>query len=72
MVHGEGVATPGHEGTLSPAERKLPPVPLSFAAVLQAFNMEYRRRFDQFMTSGGTPIVVQPVGLDNKPDSARP
>jgi hypothetical protein len=48
MVGGEGVATPGREGGLSPSEEALPPTPLSFNAVLNAYQIEYFRRFRDY------------------------
>ncbi|MDR3690404.1 MAG: hypothetical protein P4L46_13570 [Fimbriimonas sp.] len=58
LVDGEGLVTPGREGILSDAEKALPPSPLSFTTVLKAYEIEYRRRFDEFVKKGGRPLRI--------------
>jgi hypothetical protein len=63
MKNGQGVASPGVEGSLSKEEQRLLSVPISFSTVLKAYNMEYLRRFKSFVAKGGVPVKIALPGL---------
>ena len=46
------------KGTLTPEEKSLPPVPLSFVAVRDSWRREYARRFYDFVQAGGKPVTI--------------
>ena len=48
---------------LLPEEEQAPDEPLSFDLVRRAFCTEYRRRFADYVASGGTPYPVEPPEL---------
>jgi hypothetical protein len=53
---GEAEIIPGNQGFLLPDEREIPPIPLSFEVVKNAFIKEYTRRFDEYTAAGKKPI----------------
>ena len=49
---------PAPKGFLTREEEDIPPTPLSFIVVRDAWRREYVRRFDEFVKAGGKPVTV--------------
>jgi hypothetical protein len=52
----DAIIIPGNQGFLLPDEREIPPMPLSFEVVKNAFIKEYMQRFDEYTAAGKKPI----------------
>ncbi len=51
------------KGYLTPDEERLPPVPLSFDTVRNAWRQEYARRFWGLVQAGGEPVTIAAPSL---------